>query len=124
MPNSSIIDFYKVNNTEVPLKLQLKIGHRQNAVTTVFLDSVKLAGNDDNGSFVRSFTIPSLGKNKDLPGKRLFITTIVHDISDHTNKTSVVLTLEGGEQSYEAKKQMTVSPGAIAVYTVDIEFFL
>lgn len=103
MPNnpfSAVTDFYEVNDSSTIVKVTVKIGFRQNSASSVLLDAVKLVPVHPNrrnefGDFVRSFAV-ELDTNKNLINKDLNIDTLVQDLNDTENRTSMDVTLEGG----------------------------
>lgn len=114
----SIVDFYEVDSSNRKVTLTVKIGYRQNALSTVRINEKQV-----NSDFVRSFKI-DLGTNQELIDKELKMTTVVHDISEDTNTTSVKVILTGGVGDFEDLMKKTVSShGDMVTYTVNIGFF-
>lgn len=123
MKTDTIIDFYRVNNSDQPIKIKVNISYGQNAISKIVLDHQSLPGPKRNGSFLRSFE-KILGTNKDLNGKKLQMTTFVLDTLKNTNGTSLTLSLIGGVSPYtETLGLDSLGKGEVVKYSTGFKFY-
>jgi hypothetical protein len=123
MFTDTLIDFYKVRDSNQPLKLAVKISNKVNADSTIMLSRQMIRGDGRDGSFAGSFELV-LGMNKDLQGKELRLTTLVHDILSTIKTTTLTVSLDGGGGRYI--RTLDVEPsenGGIITYSVSIRFY-
>jgi len=123
MKTNSLVHFYKVNDSDHPVKLEVEVGHGQNSNSKILLNHLPVPGPGPEGSFVRSFEL-ILGTNKELQGEELLMTTVVHDIMENTNMTSLTISLTGGVKPYTKTLEHSASKkGEVVTYSANIEFF-
>ncbi len=94
--STSITKVYQVKNSTRRVKLTIKVGHGQNAVSSIFLGGVELQSGLRDG--VEKL---DLGSGADLINKNLHCTTTVTDVRAETNRTSVSYKLTGGVKSFQ-----------------------
>ncbi len=120
----TLVDFYQITKSDDPVTLEVIIGDAQNAVSTLRLGATKISSKDSGGDFTRSFKV-ELGKNSDLNNQTLNLTTIVHEISPSTTRTSVTIKLSGGKKKFESVMRTTVAAkGQVVNYFAQIGFFI
>jgi hypothetical protein len=122
MKKSHMVDFYTVNETKNPVKLNLKIGNGHQSNSRVFLNQKTLAGPGPNGSFDGSFEVV-LGTNKELNRANLFITTVVSNNSVKAEFISITVRVQGGHHVLEKTLEIPApAKNQRLCYVVDIDF--
>lgn len=118
--NTTLDTLYIVNSSNRKVTLELLVGEEgQTSLTNIKLNNgsviTDLAGN---------FEKAEIGKNADLNGKVLRITTTIADTSKTTNLTSLTIKLSGGflTRTYPLFK-LVDSEGESVDYICNIEFF-
>ena len=112
---TSIAKFYRVKDTS-ELDLKIEIGQVQKGITDISLGDKKLIEN-----FVGDVSEKLPGKGEDLKGKTMFCHTMVIDVRDETNETSVTYKLTGGRTDFKETLQESVEEHGtkhyVAVFT-------
>lgn len=122
MKTDTLIDFYKVTETDQPVTLTVNIGYDMKAVTKLTLNNQEVAGPESDGCFVRSFE-KILGTNNVLNGKKLLMTTLILDTVENVAKTSLLIKLTGGVAQYAQKLETKpTAKGGVVRYSIGIHF--
>ncbi len=118
--STSITKVYRVKDSEDEVSITIKIGHGQNAATSIFLGGTELR------SELRDDVIElHVGKGKDIKNKSLYCTTTVTDVRRETNETSVTYKLTGGVNTFENTYSETVdNEGETVSYMATFYFFV
>ena len=123
MKKRILIDSYRIKDKSESIILKIIIGYKQKAITTIDLDEKRVVDGLDESRFYNSFEI-GLGQGEDLQGKELFVSTIVHEIPDDTDKTSITLKLFEGAVEYEAVMRSTMTEKGNAIrYGMYLDFY-
>lgn len=110
----------------VNLQTQYTVGDGEVKLTVVIGDaqlgsSVANVGGKEIGR--GALTNLAVGKGAKLRGKSLRVKTVVTDVSDKTNRTSVTYELKGGAQPAEFSLEGTVAEeGDSIIYRASIDF--
>lgn len=95
--------------------LTIIIGDAQLGTSIVFLNGIKIAEGE--------ITNLLIGSGTQLKGSTLKVKTIVSDVNDKTNHTSVTYRLKGGLKDIEYKLEATVAAeGDSIVYKAEFNF--
>lgn len=114
---TTIVDFYRLNNSENNIRMDLTVGHGQESASDLSVDSLT-----DEKAIKNSFT-RTLGTNKTLKGKTLRCVTTVNDIQQVTDQTSILLELNGGIGQYsQSRNKAADPPGSVVSYLIIIYF--
>jgi hypothetical protein len=90
---------YEIGDGEV--RLTVRIGDRQIGASAVRID-----GKEVTSGIIKECII---GRGDELNGKELFVKTVVTDVNDATNRTSVTYTLSGGLRTSTYAQHTTVA---------------
>jgi hypothetical protein len=86
-------DLYRVGKTGEDVKVSVDVGLSQEGMTKVILDMTPIVTTSPPIGQL------NLGPGPGLEGQLLIVETLVVDVSTHTDKMSVIVTLEGGPKS-------------------------
>lgn len=112
MKKVSLKTQYPVDTGEITINIV--IGEGQLGSSVVFLDSTEIKRGD-----IRQLAI---GKGQEIKGHKIFIKTVVSDINDKTNRTSVIYIIEGGKEKYQQTLEAIVEEnGDVIRYYAEIE---
>ena len=115
--STTIVDFYRLNDSDTKVEMVLTIGHGQESSSDLSVDGMKPETGIKN-SFKRV-----LESNKNLKGKTLRCVTTVQDIQASTDQTSILLELSGGVDPYSESRDEVASPsGTVVSYSITIYF--
>lgn len=111
MPVVELKEDYRVR-ADREIQLSIMIGDAQIGVSAVFLEDRKV-GQGDIHDFV-------IGPGAEIKGKRLKIKTIVTDVNDNTNQTSVTYLFKGGDRdhSFSASAMVDQEHGSVTYRAV------
>lgn len=117
---TSLTDEYQVNTTQDDITINLIPGDLgQASISLVKLENDVLA-DDHLGSIDDLF----IGSNAFVANKFLSITTIITDVSENSNGTSVDLSIIGGIIPFQSKMaKIVTSQGDSVAYKIEIFFF-
>jgi hypothetical protein len=101
-----INELFRLRDNHSPLILEVHIGHAGKAATIVTLNSQPL-----NGLFIDSFHF-EFGKDTDLNGKELHISSMVSKTQPGNDHSSVSITMRGGfeDKTFPMDDQSALNP--------------
>jgi len=88
-----VYDLYQLRDSDEPVFLSITIGYAQDGNSAVKLDGESLA--EDK---VNSFRM-EIGKNNELHGKELKITSLITDVQEEIDKVSITILVSGGVEA-------------------------
>ena len=110
--------FYRVKNSGDMIRLSVKIGHGQKAVTRVYLGENQIGPEKFD-----SFAGLEIGKDNELKNRTLRCATTVHDINPATDMTSITAELAGGVKDFSKTMSDTVDEsGGVIFYDFFFDF--
>ena len=110
--------FYRVKNSGDLIRLSVKIGHGQKAVTRVYLDENQIGPEKFD-----SFDDFEIGKNNELKNRTLHCSATVHDKNPLTDMTSIKADLAGGVKDFSKTMSGTVDEsGGVIFYDFFFDF--
>jgi len=116
--------FYDVEPNRAA-QLKITVGNGQVGATKASIGTKRFVDEDDTtdrDGWKDSWTI-KLPKGKDLDGKMLFVTTVVADVRQETDETSVTYDLTGGVSDFHfTLSERVAQPGGIVIYNLTVKF--
>ncbi len=116
--SNSLNHLYELRKEDT-VDLSVQVGYSQQGDSSIYLDGQKVQEYD---AVEFTFAIPDTGE--ELHRKELVCVTVVKDINEQVNKTSIEYKLTGGIKPYKKKLEETVDKdGGVLVYNAIFEFY-
>jgi len=118
MKRNSHYDVYEVTSGDKPVRLNIKIGFGQQALTKIYKDNVLFK------SVKNSVNNLSLGKNSELQFARMEFKTVITNTQPNTNQMNYQFSLSGGVRglTLPTDNYTASNPGELFIIDTKIDF--